>query len=109
VHEGPWTDLAVYAEQLKAKLNTYAQFALDGGLVGAFPQLAPTTNHPRHPNDRHPTPSQVRRQRHRSRPPTPSHVTWVRPQPPRRSTCQAASHAQPHEAHRRATNRPPGR
>jgi hypothetical protein len=40
VQQDPWTDLPTQAEQLKAKINTYAQFALDGGLVGNHPHLA---------------------------------------------------------------------
>lgn len=38
VKEGGW-ESAVDVPALRAKLNTYAQFALDGGLVSRYPHL----------------------------------------------------------------------
>lgn len=45
VKEGTWTpgDIA----PLKAKLNTYAQFVLDGGLVSHYPELRDRPAHVR--------------------------------------------------------------
>ncbi|MGW6275927.1 DUF6572 domain-containing protein [Kribbella sp. NPDC055071] len=40
VQQDTWTEPETQAEQLQAKINTYAQFALDGGLVAAHPHLA---------------------------------------------------------------------
>jgi len=38
VKEGAW-DVPNDVPKLKAKMNTYAQFALDGGLVASYPHL----------------------------------------------------------------------
>ncbi len=39
VETRPWSTPSEQADQLKAKLNTYAQFILDGGLVSHYPEL----------------------------------------------------------------------
>jgi hypothetical protein len=36
----PWATDPGQADQLKAKINTYAQFALDGGLLRHYPEAA---------------------------------------------------------------------
>ncbi len=38
VQANPWTPTDI--EPLKAKLNTYAQFILDGGLINHYPEVA---------------------------------------------------------------------
>lgn len=39
VEARPWSSPLEQGEQLKAKLNTYAQFILDGGLVSHYPEF----------------------------------------------------------------------
>ena len=39
-HDRPWTDSTDEVEQLREKINTYAWYALDEGLVSAYPQSA---------------------------------------------------------------------
>lgn len=40
VETRPWGADPAQPDQLKAKINTYAQFALDGGLLSHYPQAA---------------------------------------------------------------------
>ena len=40
VETRPWGTDPAQPDQLKAKINTYAQFALDGGLLSHYPQAA---------------------------------------------------------------------
>ena len=40
VEERPWTNSHVQLQQLRDKINTYAMFALDEGLLRAYPQSA---------------------------------------------------------------------
>lgn len=39
-HDEPWTDADDQLDRLRAKLNTYAAFALDEGLLSAYPSSA---------------------------------------------------------------------
>jgi hypothetical protein len=40
VETRPWGDDPNQLEQLKAKINSYAQFILDGSLISAYPETA---------------------------------------------------------------------
>ncbi|SDR87306.1 DUF6572 domain-containing protein [Microlunatus soli] len=39
-HDKAWTDEPVELERLATKINNYASFALDGGLLNQFPESA---------------------------------------------------------------------